>query len=598
MPEPLTRVEKVLFLILWIVVIATRLPAMAKSLFDWDETLFAFGLEDYDVSAHHPHPPGYPLFILAAKMVRPLVGTDFSALQLVATIGSALLFPAVFLLARELKLPNAGALVAALVTSFLPTVWYYGGAALSDVPAVALALFAAALLLSGARSPRAYLAGSVIAALAAGFRPQLLLIMAVSALIGAFALRRWRAVALAWLIGAMIVVVSYGGAAYFSDDFPRGYLKQVGVTTDHIHKVDSLANEWRTPLSELAPRTLWFPFAGGRARYWILGFAAIALLDALLRRRPTVPFILLMFAPTALVTWLFLDPSCISRYAVAYVPAYALLAAAGMSAVAARLGRFGTAFVGLSGVLVSAMLFAWTRPALSLVHDNASPPVAAFEWVRTHVPRTGPRVFIENELAMHAQYLMRDYDYKLVFEPHDIRAEDMQPGNIFVVEGESRERDARVIRRDRDRLWLLARRRYFETSIIPMHEMVWFREGWYLPEGDVENGWRWMGPRAGLYVPTLAGDGELRMKFYVPIDTTPRPPVLTVTWNGAVVARELASKPEIDLRYLLPSRAGKPNELEITVDVWANPKRDGTGEDSRDLGLKLLSISWESASLH
>jgi hypothetical protein len=40
----------------------TRIPALLGSLWDWDEALFCFAMQDYDVPAYRPHPPGFPLF--------------------------------------------------------------------------------------------------------------------------------------------------------------------------------------------------------------------------------------------------------------------------------------------------------------------------------------------------------------------------------------------------------------------------------------------------------------------------------------------------------------------------------------------------------
>jgi hypothetical protein len=36
---------------------------------DWDSVNFAFGLDDFDVTKHWPHPPGYSVYIAAGKLV-------------------------------------------------------------------------------------------------------------------------------------------------------------------------------------------------------------------------------------------------------------------------------------------------------------------------------------------------------------------------------------------------------------------------------------------------------------------------------------------------------------------------------------------------
>src|SRR5450759_5141375 len=46
--------------------LALHLPYLPASLDDVDSINFALGVRNFDVAHHQPHPPGYPLFILAA----------------------------------------------------------------------------------------------------------------------------------------------------------------------------------------------------------------------------------------------------------------------------------------------------------------------------------------------------------------------------------------------------------------------------------------------------------------------------------------------------------------------------------------------------
>jgi hypothetical protein len=65
-----TARQKRIVLVLTIAIALTRLAATARSLWDWDEALFTMAVRDYDVARHHPHPPGYPLFIAALPICR------------------------------------------------------------------------------------------------------------------------------------------------------------------------------------------------------------------------------------------------------------------------------------------------------------------------------------------------------------------------------------------------------------------------------------------------------------------------------------------------------------------------------------------------
>src|SRR5688500_6962828 len=130
---PLTRRESLVAWALAVFVALTRWPALSRTLWDWDEALFALALRDYDVTAHHPHPPGFPLFIGLAKLIP---ADPFHALQAISVVASLFVFPAMFFLARELRLPPFTATAAALLLAFFPNVWFYGGTALSDVPSM------------------------------------------------------------------------------------------------------------------------------------------------------------------------------------------------------------------------------------------------------------------------------------------------------------------------------------------------------------------------------------------------------------------------------------------------------------------------------
>ena len=50
-----------------VVVALTRIWARSRSLWDWDEALFSIAVGNYDVVLHHPHPPGFPLYIALAQ---------------------------------------------------------------------------------------------------------------------------------------------------------------------------------------------------------------------------------------------------------------------------------------------------------------------------------------------------------------------------------------------------------------------------------------------------------------------------------------------------------------------------------------------------
>lgn len=442
-PEPLTPKERAAAWLLALLVAVTRWPALSLTVWDWDEALFALALRDYDVVAHHPHPPGFPLFIGLAKALTELTPLDaFHALQCIAFCASLFLFPAMLFLAREMRLPAFTAFGAALLLAFFPNVWLYGGTAFSDVPSLVLAIVAASLLLRGCRSDRALLAGALLLGIAAGFRPQNLLIGFVPMLL-AFR-HRWRTALAGAAIVAMIVAASYGAAASLSGGWDV-YRAALVRHERYIREIDSFLGPTRPGLIQVADDFFLRPY---RAPVLNVVITLLALLG-LLRLRLRAWLTLAIFGPFLLFAWLYLDFNSASRFSIGYMPLYALLAASGIPSK-------GRALV-LAAVV--ALLITWTWPALRIVHTTISPPVAAMSSIRG-----GNVIYVDETLAPHATLLMPDAVLRIVrVKPPLIE----DPNAVLVREGASLARGSRNYVRPRERLEGIARKRYFEVSVMP-----------------------------------------------------------------------------------------------------------------------------------
>ncbi|HET7433519.1 MAG TPA: hypothetical protein VFN10_02270 [Thermoanaerobaculia bacterium] len=434
----LTPRERMLCGALSLVVAASRFFAIAKSLWDWDEALFALALRDYDVAMYHPHPPGFPLFVGVAKLLT-LCGIDsFHALQAIVVIASLFVFPAMFFLARELGASFFVACASALTLAFLPNVWFFGGTAFSDVPSMVLALAACALLLRGRTSPRALLLGGLVAGIAVGVRPQNLLFVAVPFVL-AF-LRRRGATMLAAAIATIIIALSYGGAIIATGGW-QPYSEALAHHSDYIRAVDSFLSPIRPPLWKVFDDFFFWPFRAPVINVALLALALIGL--ARINR-----IALAIFVPFAIFAWLSLDFHSSSRFSIAYMPLYALLAAHGAE-------LFRRARHAIAAALL-ALMIVWTWPALRVVHTSDAPPVAACTWIRTHVPR-GTTIFVGESLGAHAALLLPDYDVQSVRESDRPRANSW----LLTEEGSGFTRPrARLAR-------AITRPRYFEVSVRP-----------------------------------------------------------------------------------------------------------------------------------
>jgi hypothetical protein len=395
----------------------TRFLAIARSPWDWDEANFALAVRDgYDIALHHPHPPGYPLLIAAADLVHRLGLDGFRSVQSISVAASLFVFPIVFWLARELGFASSTCLIGALFFTFLPNVWVFGGMAFSDIPAIVLGLAACALFLRGSVSSRAYIAGAILLAIACGIRPLTLLLAAAPALRATAVQwqRSRRTVLVAVTLSLAITGLSYGGAALLSgspQEFGKAVAKQAAAFRDH----DTLISATRIPLAAAATLTFLYPVRNRQLMTPIAMLATIAIV-ARVRKRGAVLWTMLTFLPMSIVTWLALDWTCIGRYAVAYMPMHALLAAEGLAVLGGVIARrsqgVARVFEVACALTLTLSLAAWTWPGIHEVRSSESPSSQAFHWVKEHTPPTVP-IYVSSVYSPLAAYELTGRNYRL-----------------------------------------------------------------------------------------------------------------------------------------------------------------------------------------
>lgn len=154
------------------VAVLLRWPDRARSILSWDGATFALATERYDVNALRPHAPGYPLFVLLAKLLRLAVPRAEDALALLSLLFAALAVALAYALGRAVA-DRACALALAVLLAASPVVYVHSVTAnvytadLAFSIAVALACWRCRL----APSPRRALVVAVVLALALGVRP-------------------------------------------------------------------------------------------------------------------------------------------------------------------------------------------------------------------------------------------------------------------------------------------------------------------------------------------------------------------------------------------------------------------------------------------
>ena len=597
-PLPITRPQRLLLIITAVVVAATRVWARSRTLWDWDEALFAMALHDFDVPQHHPHPPGFPLYVFLGKAARLIASTDFSALQTVTLIAAVALFPIVFMLARELRFDFRTSFLGSLLLVFFPNVWFFGGTAFSDVPGLAFAVGAAALLLRGCRDVRFYYAGAIVLGLAAAIRPQALVIGCAPSLLALWCQwRRSRVAAIgAPAAGAAVIAAAYGSAALASSSV-AGYLATARALREYVRKVDSFLNPDRQPLPTLFDDFFVNVIPGGRVSVIVAIAAAIAVIGSFIRPAPRVWLLLAMFLPFNVMGWLLLDVNSISRYSVGFAIMYALLAAEGFGVLAAPGRRAAPIVHAILVIAVVARYAWWTVPALQEVRSTVSPPVAAMQWLVRNAPREQAKLYVHGSVAPWVSYYLEGWRVTPVVEPSDIPAVPAGRHDYHVTEGLSGAGGAQNFARPMGRIYDIARRRYFQVSVAPITGLANFEEGWYWEEGDGTNTWRWMSGRGRMSLQPVAGRASLMLEFSVPTELVPRRPVAEISLNGEVIDRFVVTSAEpVRKEWLVKARSDARNELIVTMDKVLNPMKEGLIADERDLGLQLLRYWWRPVS--
>jgi hypothetical protein len=232
----------------------------------------------------------------------------------------------------------------------------------------------------------------------------------------------------------------------------------------------------------------------------------------------------------------------------------------------------------------------WVWPALKLQRTSEPPPVAALQWIKRNVPPS-TLAYIHGGIGPQADYVVPDRPTYWE-KPEDVSA---LAGDAWVVDLKIVPGAHNFVWPRSNPLWKILRRRNFESSLARVSSFVRFGPEWYSEEGSGADAFRWMPASATAQLPALRGKGRLHLKVYIPIDTLPAHPQIEVTMNGVTIERFTGSPAVIEKTWIVPSRTGAVNDLRITTSGTVNPAKLGGSGDTRDLGLRVDSLSWTPA---
>ncbi len=425
---------------LGLIALLLRLPFRMRTLYSYDSANYAFALRDYyNVAHHHPHPPGYPLYVAAAKLIDLVVHDPNASLVLLSTVAAAGAVAATTLLA-ERQYGRRTALLAGLLLAVTVGFWGYSEVA---YPYTSLAFWLAtgALLCQAVLRGQAGLALPLGATLGvgAGFRWDAALFLAP---LWAWALLQvgwWRRLAsvvaflaacLAWFVP---MVWLSGGLA--------SYLEALRLQSEYVVGTYSIVSGGRALLEFNLSYLVTFL----RQMYGLNLLLVLYVLGRLFtpRRLATdwrIRFLLLWLLPALLVYFVIHigEPG----YVLSLAPAFALAGAVGLAelddelrlsahVLAARwpganrsraLTRFGAAVVPLAtlGLLLwhaDAFLTGvgpGRLPELRLIDATQQ---AQLDYLRLHAdPATS--IILAHDRFRQTQYALPEYDVRLLFDEY------------------------------------------------------------------------------------------------------------------------------------------------------------------------------------
>ena len=573
-----------------IVCAASRFLAMARTLWDWDEALFCLGMRGYDVGLHHPHPPGFPVYIAIARIVRLVIHDDFRSLQAINLISGVLLFPAMFLLARELRLRFETSVIAAALCAFLPNVWFFGGTAFSDVPSIVLVVAAVAMLIRGCRDPEAYLIGSMLLALAIGIRPQNLLVGLWPGIVATYYRwkENWRDVVWAAVIGIAISGIAYFSAMIATGSYER-YVSAIRAHADYIARIDSWRSPDRPALWRLFDRFFMKQYQSSSLSVVMSIFVLISAVGAIRNRDRRIGMIVLAFTPFAISAWLMLDRFSINRFSIGYCPMFAILAADGIDRVTARRRHLEW----IVGAILIGAFIVFTWPALTVARTTDAPSYAGARAVHDHIDPARDQLYVGFAMSPFVEYLDPAASWTKVLDERALPLAPPKKRAWLLTEIDMTKPGGFVFERPHERLWHISRRHYFDVALEPLPAVPQFVSGWYPPERNGQEENRWMGRQSTTILPGRSGDTVLRLVYDIPDELMPQHPTVTVKLNGVIVdqSRPADAHPSRDF-HVEPAPGNAPNTLELSIDRTLNPRAQHLGDDPRELGLLIHFLAW------
>jgi hypothetical protein len=595
--------------------VITRLLATPASLWEWDDILFAKAIDRFDLVAHSPHPPGFPVFVMMARAAHVFFHDNHQALVAVNLIFSSLLGAALYYFFCEVFRDQWMALAGALMSFLVPNVWIHSGAARSDSPALTLGLIGLGLVLHGLRSRRSLWLGCAVFGLAMGVRVTILPVMAPVLSVVLFVHlrhRRWRVVAVALAIAVGCILCWYIPLVLHTTW--RVFRQVMNQHAQFTFAADTIVSPTENAILTYRLRRFFVEIWGAQ---WImlmlyaLGF--IGLLASVLRRQWwIVGWMFLAFLPFLIFTLMLNTPLSAPLYSLPYIPFFTGMAAVGVVSVGRAI--FGTRrLLGnlMSMVMAVGLTFAiarWGYPVVRMLHRETSPPVRAVQYVRDTLNPAADVLYFDGLFGPHVSFFLHDFRAFLNNEQENAEGNLIDPvvtrGRIYRlttepplgIEGHGFHWTRESARA---RLRPVSLGRYFDayvTDLTATSRMI-FLSGWYEEEHFGSDAWRWMSGQGRIALLGSADVMTLRLKAALPLDKPEARPTVILRLDDREIDRFTADGVEIDRTIQVrPDPTRLWSTLVIETNQVVIPSRIAKSGDDRELGLRWQSLQWAPAA--
>lgn len=153
----------------FLVVFASRITFYSPWLEDWDSVQYVLAIKNFSLLEHTPHPPGYPVYIMAGRFINIFINDSAFALTFLSILSGSALVVFYFLLAKKFMNTWLAGLTSVTLLS-LPAVWLLSEVALTNIVGLFTTTFIAILIQNGFKKPKLLYFGAFLAGLSLGVR--------------------------------------------------------------------------------------------------------------------------------------------------------------------------------------------------------------------------------------------------------------------------------------------------------------------------------------------------------------------------------------------------------------------------------------------